>query len=249
MTFIRVFVSAAVFAVAVCEAAAGDSTGIAEDFSIAKKSDSSLLGTATDGKLCLYRQSDGKLHCHSANSPGGTAGFIAVKTARPKFAGFGRNTEGRLTVTAGTRYAFHNAETSTPLADGRTAIHCKLALQLRLINGDTLWVWHDEVRFGTAEVIAYIDSDGDGHADLAVRGQWSGRVNGSRRWSTSDVNDTSISAAEKRFTARPDLGNSGSRSRACRPAAVIVAELTDAAAKTRSSLTGSIRTVLDVKGN
>ena len=228
-------------------AAAGDSTDLPTGFKIAKKPSSSIIGSATDGRLCRYHGNDGLLHCNAAG--GGSSPpqeYLAESTHRPQFRNFGTNTEGRMTVTQGARYAYLNAETVDPIGDGSVSVHCKLALQFQIASGDTFWIWHDEIRFGASGETAYVDSDGDGHADFAVNGQWTGRVNGTRRWSTFNPNNASYTAAQRVYPARPYFGKTGSRRRNCRTSEVIVAQLIDAASNINSDITGNMRDTLGV---
>ncbi len=229
---------------------AGDSADLSTGFAIAKRSASSIIGSATDGLLCRYQESDGLLHCNSAG--GGSSApqvYLAERTHKPQFRGFGNNTEGRVTVTLGARYAFLNAETDEPIGSGSVSVHCRLALQFQIASGDTFWIWHDEIRFGVSGATAYVDSDGDGHADFAVTGQWTGRVNGTSRWSTVNPNDASYTTAQRVYPARPFFGTTGSRRRNCHKYDVIVAQLIDASSIINSDITGTMRITLGVTGN
>lgn len=235
---------------AVQSTAAGDSTDLSTGFEIAKRSASSIIGSATDGLLCRYQENDGLLHCNSA--AGGSSSpqvYLAEHTHRPEFRRFGNNTEGRMTVTQGARYAFVNAETVEPIGSGSVSVHCKLALQFQIASGDTFWIWHDEIRFGASEATAYVDSDGDGHADFAVTGRWTGRVNGTRRWSTVNPKDASYTIAQRVYPARPYFGTTGSRRRNCSTSDVIVAQLIDASSRINSEITGTMRNTLGVAGD
>lgn len=237
-------------AIAVQPAAAGDSSDLSTGFAIAKRAASSIIGSATDGRLCRYQENDGLLHCNSADGGASTAQvYLAESTHRLQFRGFGNNTEGRMTVTDGTRYAFFNAETDEPIGSGSASAHCRLALQFQTANSDTFWIWHDEIRFGASGATAFVDSDGDGHADFAVTGRWTGRANGTRRWSTVDPNDASYTIAQRAYPARPHFGTTGNRRRNCSTSDVVVAQLTDASSRINSEITGAMRNTLGVSAD
>ena len=230
-------------------AGAGDSSDLATGFTIAKRASSSVIGTATDRKLCRYHVDDGLIHCNSEVNSSEAQEYIVESTSKPRFSGFGNNTSGRVTVTQGTRYAFSHAETVTLLNSGTAYVHCKLALQFQLANNDTLWVWHDEVRFRGSDTIAYVDSDGDHQADIAVRGTWNGKINGTRKWEPVDPTSTAYTAEQMRFPVRPYFGKTGGLRRNCRPSKVIVAQVTAAAPLVETDITGHLRSTLDVTDN
>ena len=230
-------------------AGAGDSSDLATGFTITKRASSSVIGTATDRKLCRYHVDDGRIHCNSEVSGTETQEFIVESTSKPRFSGFGNNTSGRVTVTQRTRYAFSHAETVNLLNSGTAYVHCKLALQFQLENNDTFWVWHDEVRFSGSDTIAYVDSDGDHQADFAVRGTWNGKINGTRKWKPVDPTSTAYSADQMRFPVRPYFGKTGGLRRNCRPSKVIVAQVTAAAPLVETDITGEMRSTLDVADN
>ncbi len=227
----------------------GDSTDLSPGLSISKRASSSIIGTTTDRKLCRYHSDDGLIHCNSENGSSGSEEFIVESTSRPRFSSFGSNTSGRVTASRDARYAFSHAETRTALSDGTAFAYCKLALQFQIANNDTLWVWHDEIQFTGSGAIAYIDSNGDQQADFAVRGSWTGRVNGVQRWEPVNPRSTVYTAAQKAYPARPFFGTTGTRNRACRASRVIVAKLVPAAPKITSTITGALRTTLGVSGN
>ncbi len=230
-------------------AAADDSSTLSTGFSISKRVPGSIIGTAADGKLCRYHADDQRIHCDSENAASETREFLAASTSKPRFSGFGSSAWGRVNVNLNTRYAFSNAESAELLRDGGAYVHCKLALQFQLANHDTFWVWHDEIRFSGSGATAYVDSNGDRQADFAVRGEWTGRISGTRRWEPVDPTSVAYTDEQMRFPARPFFGVTDGIRRSCRPSDVIVAELIAAAPEVATNITGGMRSALDVSDN
>lgn len=231
---------------------AGDSSDLSGGFSIVKRADGSILGDASNRKLCRFHSEDNRIHCNSENPRSVNAApteFLAVSNIRPRFANFGSNTSALLSISRNARYAFANPE-STELINGGTAFaHCKLALQFQLANRDTFWIWHDEIRFNGSRTAAFVDSDGDGQADFAARGSWTGRVNGTRRWESVDPRSRRYTAAQMRFPTRPNFGSTSGLRRNCRVSEVVIVKLASDMPILADNVTGRMRTTLNVSDN
>ena len=205
----------------------GDSTAVIPSFKVPATSVQSLLGQATDRKTCKYHSGDSKIHCVYGN--GATTSFIATSVITPDFPQFGRTTRGTVDLPSASRFAFLNAEHATRISGQSAASICRLALEFVSVSDTTYWIWHDELLSGGSVQMALIDSDGDGIADKAIRGSWSGGVNGTRKWWTPDPYDSSYSTAEREYPARPVFTTVDGRFRGCRPAHARIAVLDDAA--------------------
>ena len=224
--------------------AGGDSSSMPRSFHVPKRGETSLLGTASDGMFCTYRESDGRIHCQE--SADGSTEYLVSRLMIPLFRGTRQSTEGQVQVRVGETYGFVSAIAETPDSQGPGAIQCKLALELVLGNGSSLWIWYDELRSFSGVQGAAIDSNGDGMADLALTGSWSGKINGTRRWWDSDPYNTGYSDDERSFPDRPEFGTVNGISRGCRQTGARVAVLVELTTTPEGHLTNSMRSLLGI---
>lgn len=224
-----------------------DSSNLRSGFTITKRPSNSLLGTVSDMKICRYHRSDGLIHCHSEiTATGQPQEYLATTTERPRFRRYRNKRRGQIGTTPGVHYAFSFAQTMEPNSSKTAYIHCKLVLEFELTNRDKFWIWHDEIRFLPSGTIAIIDSNGDQHADLALRGVWTGQLRGVRRWIPVDPATGGYTDAQMEFPARPSFGTIGGLQRECEPSQVVVASLVPAASRIGSAVTGEMRTTLGI---
>jgi len=199
---------------------AGDSTRLAGDLEATKRPDPSIVGTVRDGMTCKYLNTDRKIHCTFSDSP--RQEYLVEKTIQPAYSRFQPNKPGKITITNGARYAFVNPVSET--RSGTTTRMCKLALQFITGKNEIIWIWHDEFRYGTGGTHAALDTNGDGLADLAVKGAWNGRLHGVARWQPNGASGT-LSQADSEYPARPDITavSNAMGQRGCKPALARVA--------------------------
>ncbi len=201
-------------------AMAVDSTGLAGDLEAAKRSAASIVGTVRDGMTCKYLDADRRIHCTFGDSP--EQEYLVEKILVPAYSRFQSRRPGRITITNGTRYAFVNPVSAT--RSGPATRLCRLALQFITGNNEIIWIWHDELRSRAGGTHAVLDTDGDGLADLAVRGAWNGRLHGVARWQPEGASGT-LPQADRVYPVRPDI-TAVSRAmgpRGCKPALARVA--------------------------
>ncbi len=225
---------------------AGDSSSLQQGFTISKRLSHSLLGTVNDMKICRYRSEDGRLHCDVDSSSSATQTLIVAKTLKSQLRHHGSGSRGQVVVSSGHHYGFSSPETVT-LNDSKTAyIHCKLALEFQLSNQDMFWIWHDEIRFNPSSAMAYIDSNGDQLADLAIRGHWTGSFTGVRRWQPIDPANSFYSDAQRKFPSRPSFGEVNGLGRRCDITNVVVARLVPPTPYIQDTVSGEMRKILGI---
>ena len=215
-------------------ASASDSTSIRLNLQVESAGQSSLLGAAHDGQACRYKALDGKIHCiHQAFGDD-----IAVAVGRARYLKFGGDGFGFFETAEGARYAFVNAMSAKADGTGSGTEECKLALKFLSRAGESVWIWHDELRYLSGGQAALIDTNADGQGDLYVRGHWTGSVYGSNRWRTADPNSDDYSSTERSFPTRPNFGKIGGtgRVRGCRPDSAGFARLEPAENHLRDSV-------------
>lgn len=223
-----------------------DSSDLRSGFTITKRPSNSLLGTVSDMKICRYHRRDGLIHCHSEITSTGQQEYLATTTERPRFRRYRSKRRGQISTTPGVHYAFSFAQTMEPNSGKTAYIHCKLVLEFELANRDKFWIWHDEIRFLPSGTIAIIDSNGDQHPDLALRGHWTGQLRGVRRWIPVDPAIRGYTKAQMEFPARPAFGTIDGLPRECEPSQVVVASLAPAAPRIGSTVTGEMHTTLGI---
>lgn len=216
--------------------ASADSTDVPASAQAAKRQDDSILGSASDGKTCKYKSADKKIHC--LHGDGGTEEHLVDEIVEPEFTGIGRLDFGRMEASPGTPYVFLGAETADAVPGRSALVFCKLALQFITARNEIIWIWHDELAVDGGHHLAAIDTDGSGHADLAVSGRWNGTIYGSNRWWTANPNDSAYSAAERSYAARPTFGKIGGkgRNRGCKPSETRVATVVSRSANIAASV-------------
>ena len=228
-TSIRTLAASLAVAVIFPNMAPGDSTGVIPPFNVPVKSAQSLLGRATDRKTCKYHADDSKIHC--VYDSGTSTSFIATSIITPDFPQFGRATRGNVNLPTANRIAFLNAEHATRISGQSAAFICRVALEFVSVSGNTFWIWHDELKFGSSAQMALVDSNGDGIADKAIRGSWNGGINGTRKWWTPDPYNSTYSAADRDYPTRPVFTPVNGRQRGCKPVHARIAVLADAASR------------------
>ena len=216
--------------------ASADSTDVPASAQAAKRQDDSILGSASDGKTCKYKSADKKIHC--LHGDGGTEEHLVDEIVKPEFTGIGRLDFGRMEASPGTPYVFLGAEIADAVPGRSALVFCKLALQFITARNEIIWIWHDELAIDGGRHLAVIDTDGSGHADLAVSGRWNGTIYGSNRWWTANPNDSAYSAAERSYAARPTFGKIGGkgRDRGCKPSETRVATVVSRSANIAASV-------------
>ena len=225
---------------------AGDSSGLQQGFIISKRPSHSLLGTVNDMKICRYHSEDGRLHCNLDSSSSATQTLIVAKTIKPQLRHHGSGSRGQIVVSSGHHYGFSSPVTVT-LNNSKTAyIHCKLALQFQLANQEMFWIWHDEIRFNPSSTMAYIDSNGDQLADLAIRGHWTGSFTGVRRWQPIDPTNSFYSDAQMKFPLRPSFGKVDGLGRRCDISNVVIARLVAPTPYIQDTVSGEMRKILGI---
>ena len=186
--------------------AIGDSSTPFPEFAISAITAGSIVGKAEDGRVCRYLSDDGKIHCVYGSGP--MEEFIAGQIIAPDLPRLGSSTQGTFAVPKGSVTAFLNGEHESRRSGATASTICRLAVWFEADSGQRLWIWHDELRQKNGGHYAHIDSDGDGAADLAISGKWSGGINGSRRWEPDDPNDATYSEELRRYPKRPAFGDS-----------------------------------------
>lgn len=216
--------------------ASADSTDVPASAQTAKRQDHSILGGASDGKTCKYKSADKKIHC--LHGDGGAEEHLVDDIMDPEFTGIGRLDFGRVEANPGAHYVFLNAESAAAVPGRSALVFCKLALQFITARNEIIWIWHDELAIDGGGHLAAIDTDGSGHADLAVSGRWNGTIYGSNRWWTANPNDSAYSAAERSYAARPTFGKIGGkgRDRGCKPSDARVATVVSRSANIAASV-------------
>lgn len=229
---------------------AGDSSNVNTGFNITKRGSSSIIGNVTDRRICRYHVDDERIHCtYQLNSPEKSGEYLVESAQKPIFRGLAINSIGSVRSSKNKRYAFTNGLSKRLLNNGSAYIHCKLALQFKLASLETLWIWYDEIRFSNNGAVAYLDTNGDQQADLAVKGFWTGLINGTRRWEPINPTNNFYSNEQKTFPARPYFKKTGTLWRNCRPTDVIVAQLVPAGSRIQTSISGDMRRILNLKSN
>lgn len=221
-TCLRTLLVIAVVMIATCQMLAGDSTSLVSGLPATKRAERSIVGDVKNGMTCKYVSSDSKIHCKYSDGP--EQEYLVDSVLSPAYSRFQRNKPGKITKTAGSIYAFIDPVHTS--SSGSVVEKCRLALQFRTTQGEIIWIWHDELRYGDQGEYAAIDTNGDDHADIAVTGTWNGRLFGIRKWQPGS-SVASYSQAELEYPSRPEITEvtSNNRSRGCKPVSARVAVL------------------------
>ena len=201
---------------------ASDSTSLGTAIQATKRPGNSIVGDVKDGMTCKYISTDSKIHCKYSDTP--AEEFLVDRTITPSYSRFQPGKPGKITLSPNAHYAFINPVNIS--SSGSVNQHCRVALQFKTSRNEIIWIWHNELRYGSQGEHAVIDTNGDDLADLAVTGKWNGRLFGIMKWQPGSSSST-YSSAEQTYPARPDINavTGNSRKRGCKPAATKVAQL------------------------
>jgi len=199
-----------------------DSTNVSGTDEIPVPPGLSILGNVENNKLCKFKSIDSKIHCQS--DLGGMVEYKVDEIINPSFPRFQSRKIGNILVNSDKIYGF-----TSPIShqkEGQDTSICKLALEFVETGKPAVWIWFDEIRFVGQMHRAFIDTNGDGFIDRTLKGRWSGKLYGSKKWWTPDPFDGKYTAVQRDHTIRPEFAQIGGKLRGCDIGNVKVVSLT-----------------------